>query len=120
MELPDPKSGQLVVVDVARPVQGEPAEAHALRVKLRGALEQGYKYILLNVADLTYVDSVWLGAIVQGYVSAIRYGGTLKLLGASRKLRELLRVTKLDGVIEVFETEAAARASFDARKSPPR
>ena len=120
MDGPDPKSGQLVVVDVERPAQGEPGETHALRVKLRGAMEQGYKYILLNVADLTYVDSVWLGAIVQGYVTAIRYGGTLKLLGASRKLRELLRITKLDGVIEVFDTEAAARASFESRKSPPR
>ena len=64
------------------------------------------------MADVTYVDSVWLGAIVQGYASAIRQGGALKLLHVTKRFRELLRLTKLDTVIDSFDSEEAATASF--------
>ena len=74
---------------------------------LRAALAQGYQLILLNVADLTYCDSVTLGAIVEAHTSAIRAGATLKLVHVTRRLRELLAVTKLDRVIESVESTDA-------------
>jgi anti-sigma B factor antagonist len=105
--------GELVVIDVAPQANASGAPS-MLRESLRVALDQGYRCLLLNVTDLSHVDSLWLGALVQGYVSAIRRGGVVKLLRPPRRLRELLRVTKLDRVLEVFESEEAARASLQA------
>jgi len=112
LELRERTSGQVVIVDVHGPLPTDVDAQAVLRERLRALVEHGYKFILLNVADLTYVDSVWLGAIVQGYTSAIRHGGALKLVHATKRLRELLRITKLDKVIDSYDTEDAATASF--------
>ena len=94
-----------VIVDVTgSPGRGED-EAARLRETLRGLRSQGYECILVNVAQVAYIDSVMLGAIVQGYVSAMRVGATVKLLHASRRVKELLAVTKLDRVLETVESE---------------
>lgn len=116
MELRERTSGQIVIVDVRGPVPTDVDAQNVLRDRLRALVEHGYKFILLNVADLTYVDSVWLGAIVQGYSSAIRHGGALKLLHVTNRFRELLRITKLDKVIDSYESEEAATASFAVGK----
>ena len=112
MELPSPTPERVVVVEVDGRVHVDASAA--LRDRLRGLLNQGYKYLLLNVGELTYVDSILLGAIVEGYAASIRHGGGLKLLHVSQRLRQLLAVTKLDTVIEGFESEDAAIASFPA------
>ena len=108
-------NGDVVVVDV-NATRAETATATALGDKIRALLEHGHRFIILNVADLAYVDSVWLGAIVQGYASAIRLGGALKLVHVSSRFRELLRVTKLDSILERFESEDDAAASFRTRR----
>ena len=59
------------------------------------------------------LDSVLLGAMVQAYVSAVRAGGTLKLLHATKRFRDLLAVTKLDRVLEAVDSEEAWRASLN-------
>jgi len=100
-------SGSTVIVEVEGG-RGE-GDAARLREKLRGLPAQGYQSILVNMAQVTYVDSVLLGAIVQGYVSAMRVGATVKLLHASRRLKELLAVTKLDRVLESVESEDQSR-----------
>ena len=83
------------------------ADTDAARVRetLRDLLSQGYDCILVNVAQATYIDSVMLGAIVQGYISAMRVGASVKLLHASRRVKELLAVTKLDRVLETVDSE---------------
>ena len=109
--------GRVVVVDVRGLVKD--AAAHTiLHEKVRALLAEGYKSILLNVAEVTYVDSVWLGAMVQGYVSAMRHGATLKLLHGTPRFRDLLRITKLDTVFDLFESEDVATASFGAEPPP--
>src|SRR5438045_1450612 len=80
-------------------------EAGRLRDAMRGLLGQGCECILVNLAQATYVDSVLLGAIVQGYISAMRVGTTVKLLHASRKVKELLTVTRLDRVLESVDDD---------------
>ena len=105
--------GKVVVVDV-RGLVKDVAAPTMLREKVRALLAEGYKSILLNVAEITYVDSVWLGAMVQGYVSAARQGAALKLLHGTPRFRDLLRVAKLDTVFDLFESEEAATASFGA------
>jgi anti-sigma B factor antagonist len=112
LELHERTAGHVVIIDVRGSIAHDAEAQTMLRDRLRGLLEQGYKFILLNVADVTYVDSVWLGAVVQGYASAIRQGGALKLLHVTKRFRDLLRMTKLDTVIDSFESEDAATASF--------
>ncbi|HEV3141748.1 MAG TPA: STAS domain-containing protein [Vicinamibacterales bacterium] len=71
---------------------------------VRALLDEGYRQIFLDVARLTSIDSLLLAAIVQSYVSAVKRGGTVKLLNPPKRLRELMTVTKLDKVIEAVTT----------------
>ena len=100
-----PSPGSTVVLEIGSSSGQSDSDAARLRQKLRALLSQGYSCILVNVADLTYVDSVMLGAIMQAYTSAIRVGTTVKLLHASRRVKELLAVTKLDRVLETVDSD---------------
>jgi anti-anti-sigma factor len=105
MPTPPPSPGSTVVLEIGSSSGQSDSDAARLHQKLRGLLSQGYECILVNVADLTYVDSVMLGAIMQAYASAIRVGTTVKLLHASRRVKELLAVTKLDRVLETVDSD---------------
>ena len=95
------------VVEIEGRLDGAETEALRLREAFRALLSQGYECILVNLAQATYLDSVLLGAIAQGYISAMRVGTTVKLLNASRRVKELLAVTRLDRVLETVESEEA-------------
>jgi len=110
MELDDHLSDAAVVVDVRATMPGDFDAPAILRDRLRLLAAKGYNVILLNVADVAYIDSVLLGAIVQAYVATIRSGGTLKLLNASKRVRDLLRVTKLDRIIDTVGPSREASA----------
>ena len=84
----------------------------ALREAVREALAAGSKNILLNVADVNYVDSAGLGELVGAYTSVKNAGGNLKLLNISKKIKDLLVITKLLTVFEVRDDEKEAIASF--------
>src|SRR3954471_14169298 len=99
VELDEHISDAGVVLDV-RASPGDLDAPAVLRDRLRALAARGYNVVLLNVADLAYIDSVLLGAIVQAYAATIRSGGTFKLLNVSRRFRELLRITKLDRIID--------------------
>jgi anti-sigma B factor antagonist len=81
---------------------------------LRQALARGEKRILLNLAEISYIDSSGLGEIVGGYATCKREGADLKLLNLTKRVRELMVITKLLIVFDVFEDEAEAIASFGA------
>jgi anti-anti-sigma factor len=94
-----------VVVDVRATIDAAPSQPHILTEHVRSLLEDGAHYILLNLVNITYADSLMLGAVMQAYSSAIRRGATLKLINASKRFRELLAITKLDRVIETVESD---------------
>ncbi|HMD35891.1 MAG TPA: STAS domain-containing protein [Vicinamibacterales bacterium] len=71
---------------------------------VRSLLDEGHCQILLDVAQLSHVDSLLLAAIVQVYVSAVKRGAMVKLLNPPKRLRELMTVTKIDTVIESVTT----------------
>jgi anti-sigma B factor antagonist len=96
-----------VVVDVAAAIDREPTRA--LTDQVRGLLEEGAHYILLNMVNITYADSLVLGALMQAYASAISRGATLRLVHTSQRVRQLLTVTKLDRVIETIDDDRAPR-----------
>ena len=93
-----------VVVDVAAVLARESQAPRAITEQVRGVLEEGAHYVLLNMVNITYADSLVLGAIMQAYASAISRGATLKLLNASYRVRQLLAITKLDKVIQTVDT----------------
>jgi anti-anti-sigma factor len=107
--------GHVMIVDVHGPMVRDEAEPVVLLDALRRAIAAGQLNILLNVAEVTLVDSLWLGAVLQGYTTATRRGGTIKLLHVSRRFEELLAVTKLDRVLEAFDSEAAALSSMGVK-----
>lgn len=101
----------VTVLDLSgRIVLGEGSEI--LRQALADLTSRGRKKILLNLSDVNYIDSSGLGAIVSGYTSVTGQQGQLKLLNLTKKVHDLLQITKLLTVFEVFEDEAAALKSF--------
>jgi len=110
------ESGNVVILDLnGRITIGE--EASSLRDTIRELLESGQKNILLNLADVSYIDSTGLGQFVGSYATVTSRGGQLKLLNLQKKLHELMQVTKLITVFDTHTNESAAVRSFTAAAS---
>jgi anti-sigma B factor antagonist len=103
--------GDVTVIDVAgRITLGEGAST--LRDSLRDLVKKDQKKILLNMKDVTYIDSSGIGELVSAYTSITNLGGHLKLLGLTHRVKDLLQITKLYTVFDVHEDEAHAVRSF--------
>jgi anti-sigma B factor antagonist len=83
-----------------------------LRDAVRDLLAKGSKLILLNLADVNYIDSSGIGELVSAYTTVRNQGGELKLLNLTKKVHDLLQITKLYTVFDVKDDEASAIASF--------
>ncbi len=83
-----------------------------LRDTVRDLLNRGQKRILLNLGDVTYIDSSGIGELVSGFTTVTNQGGQLKLLNLTKKVHDLLQITKLYTVFEVHNEETAAIRSF--------
>lgn len=83
-----------------------------LRDAVRDLLSKGQKHILLNLGDVTYIDSSGIGELVSAFTTVKNQGGELKLLNLTRKVHDLLQITKLYTVFDVKDDEASAIASF--------
>jgi len=83
-----------------------------LRDTVKDLLGKGQKKILLNLGDVSYIDSSGIGELVSAFTSVRNQGGQLKLLHLTKKVHDLLQITKLYTVFEVFDDEATAIASF--------
>ncbi|MEO5936810.1 MAG: STAS domain-containing protein [Terriglobales bacterium] len=86
-----------------------------LRDTIRELLGKGEKKILLNLGDVTYIDSSGIGELVSAYTAVRKEGGELKLLNLTKKVHDLLQITKLYTVFDVKDDEAAAIAAFDSK-----
>ena len=103
--------GDVSVVDVAgRITLGEGSSA--LRDMLREMAGKGSKKILLNLGEVSYIDSSGIGELVSGFTTVTNGGGQLKLLGLNKRVKDLLQITKLYTVFDVHEDEASAVRSF--------
>jgi anti-sigma B factor antagonist len=83
-----------------------------LREAVHDALGKGSKYILLNLGNIDYIDSSGLGELVSAFTSVKNAGGELKLLQLTKKVHDLLQITKLYTVFDVSDDEASAVSSF--------
>ncbi len=103
--------GDVSVLDVAgRITLGEGSST--LRESLRGITTVKNAKILLNLEDVTYIDSSGIGELVSGFTNIQEMGGQLKLLKLTKRVKDLLQITKLYTVFEVFDDEATAIRSF--------
>lgn len=103
--------GDVTVIDAAgRITLGEGASA--FREMIRDLAAKGEKKIVLNLNEVSYIDSSGIGELVSGFTTVTNHGGQLKLVGLSKRVKDLLQVTKLYTVFEVFEEEADAVRTF--------
>jgi anti-sigma B factor antagonist len=101
----------VTVVDaVGRITLGEGAST--FRDTIRDLVASGHKKLLLNLGEVSYIDSSGIGEMVSGFTTVANQGGTVKLLNLTKRVKDLLQITKLYTVFEVFEDEAAAVRSF--------
>src|ERR1700760_3598326 len=83
-----------------------------LRDSVRDLVTKGQRKILLNLGDVTYIDSSGIGELVSAFTTVRNQGGDLKLLNLTKKVHDLLQITKLYTVFDVKDDEASAVASF--------
>lgn len=104
--------GHVTILDVrGRIVLGD--EIHDLRDAVRGLVAEGKKKIVLNLADVDYIDSSGVGELVGCFTTVRNAGGELKLLNLTQKVHDVLHVTKLYTVFDIREDEFTAVKSFD-------
>ena len=103
--------GGVTIVDISgRIVLCE--ESGALRELVRDILSKGHKQILLNLGNVNYIDSSGLGHLVSAFTSVRKQEGELKLLNLTKKVHELMQITRLYTVFDIMDDEAVAVKSF--------
>jgi len=104
--------GAVRILDLNGQLRIGDAGAQLLSDKVRSLLQQGEKNILVNLHGVSYMDSAGLGELVQAFATASRQGGRLKLVNATTRLHDLLTITKLATVFELYDNETSAVSSF--------
>lgn len=104
-------AGAITVVDLSGRITLGDGSA-LLRKTIRGLIADERKNILLNLADVDYIDSSGIGELVSGFTAVKNQGGDLKLLQLTKKVRDLLQITKLYTVFDVYSDENSALGSF--------
>lgn len=103
--------GDVTVIDaVGRITLGEGAST--FRDTIKDLALKGNQKILLNLGEVSYIDSSGIGELVSGFTTVTNHGGQLKLVGLTKRVKDLLQITKLYTVFEVFDDEARAVRSF--------
>lgn len=111
-------AGQSTVVDLSGKITLGEGSA-LLRTTVRGLLDDRRTHIVLNLADVDYIDSSGIGELVSAYTTVKSRGGDLKLLHLTKKVHDLLQLTKLYTVFEVYSEEGAALNSFKQSAANP-
>ena len=107
----------VMLVDLrGRVVLGE--ETELLRVRLKRLLEEGHRRIVLNLQEVAYIDSSGLSTLITSFVSARRQGGDVKLLRLTGRVSDVLQITKLSTVFEIYDTFDQAQRSFSNPAEP--
>ena len=111
MQIEERQIGEIMILDLKGKVTlGEGDEV--LKDKINSLILQNKKRILLNLAEVPYIDSAGLGEIVRTYTTVSRQGGQLKLVNLTKRITDLLMITKLLTVFETFDVEQDALKSF--------
>lgn len=117
MTLTERRVGDVTVLDLHGRLVYEDG-GDVLRARVDELVALGRTKILLNLADVTYMDSCGIGVLVAKYVSARRKGGDVRLVRVTERGRHLMEITRLMDVFRIFDSEAAAVASFGNEPAP--
>jgi anti-sigma B factor antagonist len=113
MQIEERVVGGVTILDLSgKMTLGEGDEL--LREKIASLVNAGQKNLLLNLEGVPYIDSAGLGEMVRSYTTVSRQGGKLKLLNLTKRIEDLLSITKLLTVFETFDSEAEAIQSYSA------
>ena len=111
MQIEERVVGEVTILDLKGKITlGEGDEA--LRDRISNLLQNGRKKILLNLEGVPYIDSAGLGEVVRTYTTVSRQGGQLKLVNLTKRITDLLMITKLLTVFETFDAEQDALKSY--------
>ena len=113
MEITERTVNGVTILDLKGKITLGDGDEH-LRDAIARVLASGHTHLLLNLAGVDYLDRAGLGEIARTYTTVKRQGGSLKLLNLTKRIEDLLSITKLLTVFETFDTEADAVASFGA------
>ena len=113
MQIEERIVGDVVVLDLKGKVTLGGGD-ELLKDKINSLVNQGRRKVVLNLAAVPYIDSAGLGEIVRTYTTVSRQGGSLKLMSLTKRITDLLTITKLVNVFETFDSEADAVRSFSA------
>ena len=111
MQIDERAVGEVTILDLKGKITLNEGD-EVLKDKINSLIMQGKKKILLNLADVPYIDSAGLGEIVRTYTTVSRQGGQLKLVNLTKRITDLLSITKLLTVFETFESEPEALKSY--------
>jgi len=103
--------GRIAIIDLAGRVTLSDGLG-VMRDAIRQEIQSGYKFILLNLAEVSYIDSAGLGEMASAYIAVTNVGGKLKLVNAQQKVHAMLQVTKLYMLLAAYSNEPEAIASF--------
>lgn len=112
MQLEERIVGNVAIVKITGDITLNKGGDVLLKDKVQSLIQQGHKNLLVDLSGVSYVDSAGLGELVQAYATTKNRGGALKLVNVTKRLRDLLVVTKLLTVFDTYDSEAAAVASF--------
>lgn len=111
MQIEERESGSVTILDLSgKIILGD--DSTLLKDKLQSLLHQGKRNLLLNLGQVPYVDSAGLGALVSAYTTVTREGGSLKLTNVTKRMQDLLSITKLLTVFDTFDSEDEAIRSY--------
>lgn len=111
MTVSERTSGGVTILDISGHVTLNDG-ADQIRDKVKAVLAEGKRQVLINLGQVSYMDSAGLGELVQAYSTVSKQGGALKLLSPTKRLKDLLVITKLATVFDSHDDEAAAIASY--------
>ena len=112
MQIAERSAGNVKVLDLSGQItftQGD----QLFKDKIHSLIHQGHKNILVNMAGVTHVDSAGLGELVGAYTTVTKAGGSMKLVNLTKRLTDLLAITKLLTVFDTFESEQEALTKFN-------
>jgi anti-sigma B factor antagonist len=113
MQLEQRIAGNVAIITVNGDITLNKGGDVLLKDKVQSLLQQGNKNIIIDLGGVSYVDSAGLGQLVHAYATTKNKGGALKLVNVTKRLRDLLVVTKLLTVFDTYDTESAALSSFN-------
>ena len=112
MKIDERSVGNVTVLDISGDITFTQGDA-MLKDKIHSLVHQGHNKILVNLAGVGYIDSAGLGELVGAYTTVTKSGGSMKLLSLTKKMRDLLSITKLLTVFDTYDSEQEAVRKFN-------